>query len=167
MQVSMDGGLMNVALVLTLAAVVLIPGFGSAPAQDSSPPGLRVLIQTFQDVYNAHDASRMAELFTDDADQIMGSGPLTTGRPAIRRWWEARFTAMPPGRTISLTPSSMRVVSPDVGVINTIAVTAGRDPQGKLLPSATDRGSWIAINRAGQWRIAALRVLEPERSPSR
>jgi uncharacterized protein (TIGR02246 family) len=158
---------MHISLVVTLTAVVWLSSFGSALAQNAPPPGLRALIQTFQDVYNAHDASRMADLFTDDADQIMGPGPLTTGRPAIRRWWESRFTAMAPGRTITLTPSSIRVVSPDVGVINTVAVTAGRDPQGKLLPSDTDRGSWIAINRAGQWRIAALRVLEPERAPSR
>ena len=159
---------MRISLVVTLAGVVMLPSFRPAAGQDSPPPALRVLIQSFQDVWNAHDASRVADLFTDDADQIMGLAELTTGRPAIRRWWDARFAGMERGRTITLTLSSARLVSPDVAVINTIAATAGRDPQGQPLPATTDRGTWIVVSKAGNWRIAALRTQQQaERASSR
>jgi len=158
---------MNVALVLTLAAVVVIPSLGSAPTQDSPPPALRTIVQTFQDAWDTHDAARLTELFTDDADQIMGNGPASVGRSAIRRWWEARFAGMERGRTIKLTVNSVRLISPAAGVINTVAVTGGRDSQGQPLPSNTDRGSMVVVNRAGQWRIAALRVYDAEGPPSR
>jgi len=157
---------MQIVPVVSLAAVVMLASIGAAPAQNPTLP-MQTLIQTFQEVWNAHDAARLAELFSDDADQIVATGPATSGRPAIRRWWEARFAAMPQGRTISLTSSSVRLISPDVGVINTIAVTGGRDGQGQPITSSTDRGSWVVVNRAGQWRIAALRVHQAELAPSR
>jgi uncharacterized protein (TIGR02246 family) len=158
---------MNIALVVSLAAGVMLPSAGSAPDQDAPPVALRTIVQTFQDVWATHDAARLTELFTDDADQIMGNGPASVGRPAIRRWWEARFAGMEQGRSITLTVSSVRLISPDAGVINTVAVSGGRDPQGQPLPSNTDRGSWVVVNRAGQWRIAALRVYDAEGAPSR
>jgi uncharacterized protein (TIGR02246 family) len=158
---------MHSAIVLALTIVVMPSSFNSVPIQNPSPPALRTLVQTFQTVWDAHDAGRLAELFSDDADQIMGDGPTTAGRQAIRQWWQARFASMERGRKITLTVSSARLISPDVGVINTVAVTGGRDSQGQSLPSDTDRGTWVVVNKAGQWLIAALRVYPAERASRR
>jgi hypothetical protein len=35
------------------------------------------------------------------------------------------------------------------------------------LPSDTDRGTWVVVNKAGQWLIAALRVYPAERASRR
>lgn len=158
---------MHIVLVVSLAAGAMLASVGAAHAQGTSPPALRTLVQTFQEAWDAHDATRLAELFTDDADQIMGNGPVTVGRAAIRRWWDTRFAEMERGRRIALTLNSVRLISPDVGVINTVGVSADRDPQGRPRAADEDRGAWVVVNRAGQWRIAALRVHAAERSPSR
>lgn len=158
---------MHIALVVSLAVGITLPLFGSAPPQDSLPVAMRTLVQTFQDVWNAHDAARLAELFADDADQIMGNGPVTTGRPAIRRWWEARFAGMERGRSIALSVGSVRMISSDAGVINTVAASGGRDAQAQPLPPSSDRGTWVVVSKAGHWHIAALRVQQAEPASSR
>jgi uncharacterized protein (TIGR02246 family) len=157
---------MHTALVLALVIVVMPSSFGSAAIQNS-PAALRTLVQTFQTVWDAHDAVRVADLFSEDADQIMGDGPTTVGRQAVRQWWETRFASMEPGRRITLTVGSVRLISPDVGVINTVAVSGGRGLQGQSLASDTDRGTWVVVNRAGQWVIAALRVYPAEHAARR
>jgi hypothetical protein len=76
----------------------------------------------------------------------------------LQRWWRDRFASMEPGRRITLTVSSLRPLSPDVAVIDTLAVSGGRNAQGQELSTSNDRGTWVIVHRGGHWLIAALRV---------
>jgi len=127
---------------------------------------LRNRVEAFQTAWNAHDAAGVAAFFTDDADQVMGDGAAVSG-PAIQRWWQESFATMEPARRITLTVSSVRLLSPDVALINTVAETGGRDAQDKGLLTSKDRGTWVVVQKRGQWLMAALRVYPAERASPR
>jgi uncharacterized protein (TIGR02246 family) len=147
-------------MVMVVATVVLLANARNVVPEQTPDPSqaLRNRVQAFQTAWNAHDGAAVAAFFTDDADQIMGDGPTTRGLPALQQWWRDRFTIMEPGRRITLTVSSLRLAGPDVGVIDTLAATGGSSAPGQELSTSTDRGTWVVVQRGGQWLIAALRV---------
>src|SRR5712692_2470642 len=102
---------MRIASVVALVIVTASPNVARAQAQDPSQ-ALRARVQLFQTAWNAHDAGAVAAFFADDADQVMGDGPTTVGRQALEQWWRARFASMEPGRRITLTVSSLRLIAP-------------------------------------------------------
>src|SRR5213594_2729439 len=110
-------------VVPAIAFVVLItsPCVVHSQAPDRA---LRDMVESYQTVWNAHDAGSVVAMYTDDADQVMDEGPTTVGRQALQQWWAARFASMEPGRRITLSVSAARLVTPDVAVINTVATTA-------------------------------------------
>jgi uncharacterized protein (TIGR02246 family) len=156
--------MLNVS-VLWIVLLMMSPHSAPAPLQDPSVQAIRAQVETFQTAWNAHDPVALSALLTEDADQIMGDGPNTSGRQALQQWWKNRFATMEPGRTITLTVTSVRLITPDVGLLNTIAKTGGADAQGKALPSDTDRGTWVVMKKDGKWFIVALRVYPAEHAP--
>ncbi len=150
------------------AVVVLMASPSVAYSQAQTPDqALRGTVESFQTAWNAHDAAAVVALFIDDADQVMGDGPMTIGRQALQQWWGARFAGMEAGRRITLTVSAVRLVTPQVAVINTVATSGGRDAQGHALPSDTDRGTWVVVQKSGRWLMAALRVYPAEHAAAR
>jgi hypothetical protein len=71
---------------------------------------------------------------------------------------------MEQARKIQLTVSSIRSLTPDVAVINTVATTGGTDSQGQALAPTSDRGTWIVVQRNNLWLMAALRVYSAKRA---
>src|SRR5713101_5475576 len=107
-----------------LAVVVLMASPCVAHPQAQAPDqALRGMVESFQTAWNAHDAAAVVAMYTDDADQVMADGPTTVGRQALQQWWAARFASMEPGRRISLSLSAVRLVTPEVAVINTVATS--------------------------------------------
>jgi uncharacterized protein (TIGR02246 family) len=157
---------MRVAPAIAVVVLMTSPcvGYSQVQAPDRA---LRDMVESFQTAWNAHDAAGVVAMYADDADQVMDDGPTTVGRQALQQWWAARFAAMEPGRRITLSVSAVRLVTPDVAVINVVATAGGRDAQGQALSSSPDRGTWVVVRRGGRWLIAALRVYSAEHPPAR
>ncbi len=155
--------------IALLAAVLITSSLNAAQAQTPDvSQALRARVEAFEAAWNAHDASAVVALFSEDADQIMGAGPTTRGRQALQQWWRDRFANMAQGRRIALSVSSLRLIAPDVALINTAAEsTGGRNAQGQDLPPSNDRGTWVLLRSGGQWLITALRVQPAEQTPTR
>ena len=151
-----------------LIALLLAPARNTlyAPPQDPSQ-ALRQMVQAYQTAWNTHDAAAVVAFYTEDADQVMQGGATTVGREALTQWWRTRFAAMEPGRKIALTVTAVRLVTPQVAIVNTIATTGGQDAHGKELSGATDRGTWVVIQKDGHWLMAALRVGPAEEGAAR
>ena len=147
-----------VVIMLSAATDVVRP-----QAQDSFQ-ALRGMIGSYETAWNAHDAAAIAAFFTEDGDQVMTDGPMIVGREALGRYWTASFKSMEPERKITLTVTAMRLVTPGVVVINTVATTGGRTVQGQALPASTDRGTWFVVQKDGRWLMTALRVQAAERA---
>lgn len=161
----MRSRLIHYRLVLGLAAVaaalVHIPEMTeTAEAQTGEVPyDLPSRVKAYEQVWNTHQAVAIAAFFTEDADMIFGNGLKIVGRKAIRDWWGGYFDRVDNKREGTFAIDSLRMITPDVALINIISTTAGRSSKGERLPTRLARGTWVMVRHSGEWWISALRGL--------
>jgi uncharacterized protein (TIGR02246 family) len=100
---------------------------------------------------NQRDAAALAALFTPDADQIVADGPRVTGRDAIRAAVQRDLATWPPARRITLTVTGVRMLKPDIALVETSATFSDGALQ-------SNRGTAVVVRRDNKWLTAALRV---------
>lgn len=147
-----------------VAASVLIAGFPRAAAAQTPEDSVAVrgLVEAYRTTWNEHDPSALATFFTQDADMIMGSDPVALGREAIQGWWRHYFARQEPQRRVAIDVHAVRLITPDVAVLNVATTTGGRNAQGETLKSRKARGTWVVIRQGGTWRISAMRGMPTE-----
>lgn len=151
---------MRTITVALLLALALSPSIGAQPTEASQ--AIRDQMSAFQKAWNAHDAASLSAIFESDADQIMASGPRTRGRTAIEAWWRDQFAHTNEKARISIAVMSLRLLRPDVAILNTSAdVTQGGSSPSES-NTGTDRGTLVLTRQNGRWLIAALRVFANE-----
>lgn len=119
-------------------------------------------VKAYEHVWNTHQAGAVAAFFTEDADMIFGNGPKIVGRKAIRDWWDGYFARIDEMRTGTFVIDSLRMITPDVALININSTTAGHGPTVQQLPTRLARGTWVMVRHSGDWWISALRGLPAE-----
>ncbi len=123
----------------------------AAEADDEqSTQAIRQAAADFSEAFNAHDARRVAEHFTDDADFISDTEKVV-GRSAIQKRHE-EFFAKNPKATIYLAIDSIRV-------FGDTAVEDGRAVIGPMPEEAEAFSKYTAIHvkKEGQWLLASVR----------
>lgn len=147
-----------------LVASIFINSFTSITSAQTKNDSTEVLaqIEKYKSIWNTHDAASLAEFFTSDADFIMGNLPLINGREGIQNWWQNYFNTQEPERKLAIAVNSLRIITPDVALINIGTITGGRDYQGKELINRKARGTWVLIKQNGNWLIIAMRGMPTE-----
>jgi len=148
--------------ILTLVAVIVLGAAATEPVQAQQqdvPAQVRAWVQTYEKAWNTHDAEAVAAFFSEDADLMMGNAPIVVGRDAIRDGWARYFSRIDEGRSGRMAVDSLRVLAPDVVLVNIDSTTAGRRSNGEELPTRLARGTWVVARRDGRWQIVALRAL--------
>ncbi len=150
----------SIKLFLTLALV-----FYSINCSASDKDSTEVLTQVekYRKVWNTHDAAALALFFTEDADFIMGNLPLINGRDGIQNWWQNYFNGQEPERGLTITVNSLRIIAPDVALVNVATTTGGQETQGEKLKSRKARGTWLLQRQNGNWLITAICGMPTER----
>lgn len=146
----------SLALV-TLTSLAAAPVSMLAAQTPAASDALRARVEAYQTEWNTHDAAAVAAFFTDDADMIMGNLPIARGRQAIRDSWAKYFAAIEPERRGTFEVVSLRLITPDVALINITSETGGSDAEGRELPTRLARGTWVLVHGADGWFIAAIR----------
>ncbi len=142
--------------VLTAGVVnALVPGAAPAQAAEDSV-AVRAWIDAYVAAWDTHDASVLADFFTDDAYFAMGNQPAARGRQAIQDAWRGYFANQEPERRLTLDVRTIRFVAPDVAVVNVGTTTGGRDGEGRELRARRFRGAWVVHGQDGTWRIASM-----------
>lgn len=147
-------------LTSSILAAGLLNGL-EAQTPDASD-ALRATVEAYETTWNTHDPTAVAAFFTVDADMIAGNLPAARGRKAIEDWWGKYFAAIEPERRGTFEVISLRLVTPDVALINISSETGGSDSQGRELPTRLARGTWVLVHEADGWLIAALRAQPAE-----
>ncbi|MFQ5891066.1 MAG: YybH family protein [Gemmatimonadota bacterium] len=129
-----------------------------AATQDTAS-SVRAWIDAYEKAWNAHDASAVASFFSEDADFIAGNGPWIVGREAIEEGWQRYFSGIDEARKGTFAIASLRVITPDVVLVNINSTTAGHDPSGEELPTRLARGTWVVVRHNEDWQISAFRAL--------
>ena len=149
------------AVVVAGAVIAALPRVVAAQTLEDSV-AVRALVEAYRTTWDGHDASALAAFFTQDADMIMGNGPVSLGRGAIQEWWRDYFAKQEPERQVAIAVHAVRLITPDVAVLNVATTTGGRDAQGEVLHARKARGTWVAVRERDTWRISAMRGMPTE-----
>jgi|GEM_PF-872782 len=141
-----------------LAILITLPIAVMAQSTDDLV-ALRKRVEAYKKVWNTHDASALAAFFTEDADMIMYNVPAMQGRQAIQDWWAAYFARNEKERKITIAIETIRVITPEVALINVATTTAGLNNVGQELLNRFARGTWIVVRKDDEWLISAMRGL--------
>jgi uncharacterized protein (TIGR02246 family) len=130
----------------------------SQKATDSLKPQIRALVRGYEEAFNNHDPSAVSAFYRKDADILVRNDPLIHGSEAIEKWWRAYFSQPRPYRAL-LIIDEIRLIEPDVALINIIGTGAPLKADSAQAPLRYTRGTWVVVRDGGEWRIAALWVL--------
>jgi uncharacterized protein (TIGR02246 family) len=123
---------------------------------------LKSFVQAYEQTWQLHDASHLADFFTDDSDMIVGIQPTIVGRAAIEAWWDRYFSRIDSGRIVSVSIDSIRILSPSIALLNVHTTTGGvHSETNETLESRNARGTWVVARAGEDWKIAALRMHSP------
>ncbi|MEJ2502985.1 MAG: nuclear transport factor 2 family protein [Gemmatimonadota bacterium] len=138
--------------------VELNPSLATA---ETMRPGIRAFVAAYEDAFNRHDPEALAGLYRSDADLIVRNGPAVRGVAAIRDWWDAYFSQPRPYRALMVI-DRIRMITDDVAVVSITSTGSRTGPTDETEPVRSARGTWVLTREAGEWRVAALRVLPSE-----
>jgi len=133
----------------------------SLKTAESLRPRIRAFVRAYEGAFNAHDPAALTALYTDDADIVVRNSPVIHDRQGILNWWRTYFSEPRPYRFIPIV-DEIRMMSPDVALINFTATGASQQPDAEQSPVRYARATWVVVRKEGKWLIAALRVLPSE-----
>jgi uncharacterized protein (TIGR02246 family) len=150
--------------ILPLALMLIAAS--STLAQTTGPGQLENFVDRYEETWQLHDAERLATFFAEDADMIMGIEPRIVGRAAIEAWWSQYFSRIDSRRILSISIESIRLLSPDIAVLNVATTTSGiHSTTNESLEPRKARGTWVVVRTDGDWKISALRAHSPVGEP--
>ncbi len=143
--------------LFALACLVLMLAPAPAASQDrgDDATAVRSLVARYVEAREQRDATALAALFTDGADQLVSTGEWRRGREAVVSGGLLSSARTSGARTIEV--ETVRLVSADV------AVADGRDEIAGA-PGAPPRRMWttfVVVRSVGGWRISAIRNMRP------
>ena len=157
----LPGRRVSLAVVRAIVALAVLPNLTAAQTAEDSA-AVASFVDAYRTIWNSHDPSALAALFTPDADMIMGTDPVSLGRQGIQDWWREYFGRQEPDREVVIAIHRMRLIRPDVVLLNVATTTGGRSEQGSPLRSRDARGMWVVVREGGTWHISAMRGMPTE-----
>lgn len=152
---------MRSLLSYVACAFALFTFLQPAVAQNAVPSAdeaaLRQSAEKFVELFNAHNAEGISQLYAEAARHEEASGEVMEGRAEIREAYTAAFEETPKA-AVSLTIDSLKLLAP------TVAVEQGSSeyfPDGKTL---TSRSKYIVVHlkEGSTWKMASVRSLDEE-----
>lgn len=149
---------MRFLATILMAAVMAVAASAPAWAQSQGvdDAAVREVVKRYVEAREARDAKALAELFTEDADQLVSSGEWRKGRDQVVKGGLASSAASSGKRTISV--QSVRFVGKDVALADGPYEIVGAAAGGENRKMWT---SFVMTRGAGGWRIAAIRNMLP------
>ena len=145
----------DVVAALALVVSSLLTGPALAQDQATEAAAVRVVVARYVEAREARDATRLAALFAESADQLVSSGEWRRGRDAVVSGGLASSARNSGTRTIAI--ETVRLVAPDVAIADGRYEIAGG-------AGAEARQMWttfVMVRQSGAWRISAIRNMRP------
>lgn len=131
-------------------------------ARSGDAQAILQLYANYDAAWNTGDLGGLAVIWANDADHVEPDGRVVKGRAAIEKNLGQRFASDLKGTRSLQTVTGIRLVTPDVAVVDAAyEVTGARDAHGQSAPALRGRYVDIWVKRAGTWQIVADRPVLP------
>jgi len=144
---------------LIASCLILVCTTVRALAADSPTPAnleqaVRDRTKAFDAAWNRHDAEAVAAFYATDGDLVTETGDVFTGRDGIQKILTDAFDGDLKNSTLSSTVSSVRLIKPDVAIV---------DSDAELKPGEGDPRKVhvisVLVNQNGKWLTATTRAI--------
>ena len=123
------------------------------------------LAREYERAWNAHDAKKIAGLFSEDATYLSSTGQSASGKREIERLVEKEHQGPLSRSTVTITVRSVRALSPNLVVVDAHTEVSGIQQQaGVQIPERMHVTS-VGEKVSGQWKIKALRAAAAPMTP--
>ena len=163
-------------ILATLPTIVLVlvlfssrPAFSSPQLDHSADTqAIRDLGARWQDGWNRHDISALADLFTEDADFVTVIGKWCKGKKEFHDYHVRFHQVMFKDSVWKTTNTQIRFVKPDVAIVHVNwGITGDRDADGTPRNKPRDGiFTQVMVKQNGQWRISASQNTNIEALPA-
>jgi len=143
------------AALIVVSSALFAPGSAIAQERSADVAAVKAIVSSYVDARERRDATALAALFTEDADQLVSTGEWRRSRDAVVKGGLASSARSSGVRTIDV--ETVRFVSADVAVADgryEIAAAAGA-------PARHMWTTFVMARHAGTWRISAIRNMRP------
>jgi uncharacterized protein (TIGR02246 family) len=148
---------------IAVCTLVLIAAMHAQRPAISNPAELEIrqIPQRLSLSWDQTDAKAMASLFADDADLVIPSGDVLSGRPAIQSFYQSVFEHGYRGSHAGAEVKRVRVMGAMAIVDGAWSITGAKDATGASRP--LEQGLFTAVleKQEGRWRVSALREMVP------
>jgi uncharacterized protein (TIGR02246 family) len=163
--------ILHALLVAFVLASPLTAGTGRAQDRSADATAVRTVVARYVEARERRDATALAALFTDDADQLVSTGEWRRGREAVVAGGLASSARSAGVRTIDI--EAVRFAGSDVAVadgryeIAAAPATAANAASGAPTSGTAAAGprrmwtTFVLVRQAGAWRISAIRNMRP------
>jgi uncharacterized protein (TIGR02246 family) len=133
---------------LNLLMLVLVLATPLRAQTSGDEAAIRQRLASYAEARTQRDAAAEARCYTPDGDFRSSLGPFVSGREAI----EKQLTVTDPSYTFALSVTKLRMLTPQVAMVDAEVMAGPAGRTAKLL------GSYVMVRTDGDWLIAAARI---------
>jgi uncharacterized protein (TIGR02246 family) len=148
------------------------PEAEEAPAAETAAPAMtdeemvQKSVEEFTVAWNQGDAGAIAAFWAEDGDMVAPTGELVKGRASLETFYRDYFEGVYKGTTISIKPASIRLLKPDVMVVDGSYEIAGMmDAEGNEMPVIKGRYMHVSVKEGDKWLNVCHRPFVPVEAP--
>jgi len=132
-----------------------------AGTEEDDEKAIRMLIDSFMEAWNRHDAHAFATLFAEDANFTNWRGMSATGRSKIEEFHAPIFATIFRNSHLENTDTKIRFIRADVAAVDVRWEMKGAlDAQGNPKPDRRGLLNFVMSKNAGQWQIIVMHNLD-------
>jgi uncharacterized protein (TIGR02246 family) len=103
------------SLLIAIGTLFIQPIPGNCQIASSDDNAIRQLMAAFADARNAHQAEKLVEFYSDDAEWLSSAGIPVKGRDALMTMWRAQIIRVP--ENVQRTLQSIDIPSPNLALV--------------------------------------------------
>lgn len=149
----------TVAIISLVLFVSMSQPIRSSPQanQSADTKAIRDIEARWQDGWNRHDISALADLFTDDADFVTVIGKWCKGKREFHDYHVLLHKMMFKDSVWKTTDTQVRFLNPELAIMHVNwTITGDRNADGTPRPNSRDGiFTQVIVKQGGQWRITA------------
>ena len=145
--------------LIALSVFVARPAISSPPDDQSADrQAIRDIETRWQNAWNRHDISALADLLTDDVDFITVIGRWCKGKKDFYDYHVRLHQVMFKDSVHKTTDTQIRFLSPEIAIVHVNwTITGDRNADGTPRPnSRSGVNTQVMVKQNGQWHISAF-----------
>jgi uncharacterized protein (TIGR02246 family) len=124
------------------------------------------MVEEFTAAWNQGDANAIAAFWTEDGDMVAPNGDFVKGRASLESYYRDYFEGAYQGTTISIEPANIRLLEPDVMMVDGSYEVAGmKDAEGNDMPIIKGMYMHVSVKQGDVWRMISHRPFVPIEAP--